>query len=235
MAEKVAEKYSHLTSMAAPLLKTEFSSRGDGEVESIGMNEVLNYGDTGGKLHNSNSTHLVDRTEHNAGCGTVYDDFYTIDWVRDRACDKERHRRMKDRQKSGWKAWFEMKWDAMSGWVVVFLVGICSGVLAGVIDIGAAWMSDLKEGICIPWPYYDREACCWLSNQTSFAVNHCDYWETWAEQGGARDDSPYYSFNWFDYFIYIIFAVVFGGLSGYFVVIIAPYAAGSGIPEVFNN
>lgn len=234
MAEKVAESYPHLTSMATPLLKVEFSNKEDKAVESIELNKMSDSEDTGGKMHDSNRTRHVDRTQHSAGCGAVYEDFYTIDWVRDRACDKERHRRMKDRQQLGWKAWCDMKWDAMSGWVVVFLVGVCSGVLAGAIDIGASWMSDLKEGVCVSWPYYDREACCWLSNETSFAVDHCDDWQTWAEQGGVRDNSPYYSFHWLDYGIYVIFAVVFGGLSGYLVVIIAPYAAGSGIPEVFN-
>ena len=33
------------------------------------------------------------------------------------------------------------------GWLYYFLVGVCSGILAGVIDIGAAWMSDLTVSL----------------------------------------------------------------------------------------
>ena len=227
--------WGSLTSMSTstPLLIAEFSDEEDEIADGIRLNDVLDSGHTDVEPRDSNITHHEDRQlEYNAERGTVYEDFHTIDWVKDRNRNKERHRRMKRRQLLGWKAWFDKKWDAISGWVVVFLVGVCSGVLAGVIDIGAAWMSDLKEGICVPWPYYDREACCWLSNQTSFDVDHCDDWKTWAEQGGARDTSSYYSFSWFDYGIYIMFAMFFGGLAGFFVVTVAPYAAGSGIPEV---
>ena len=35
-----------------------------------------------------------------------------------------------------------------------------------------------------------------------------------------------------DYIIYVSAAVVFAGLAGLFVTTLAPYAAGSGIPEV---
>lgn len=35
-------------------------------------------------------------------------------------------------------------WDAGSGWVCVLLVGLTAGAVAGIIDIGARWMSDLK-------------------------------------------------------------------------------------------
>ena len=35
-----------------------------------------------------------------------------------------------------------------------------------------------------------------------------------------------------NYAIYILFAVTMAGLAGLFVVVLAPYAAGSGIPEV---
>ena len=168
---------------------------------------------------------------------TVYEDFHTIDWIRDRTRDRMRHRKMKERrQLLGWRAWFDQKWGALSGWLVVFLIGVCSGVLAGAVDIGAVWMSDLKEGICVDWLYYDQESCCWLSNQTSFDVDHCDSWKTWDEQAGVEEiQHSHYTFSWFGYFIYTIFAVFFGGLAGFFVVTVAPYAAGSGIPEVSGS
>merc|ERR1719318_408862 len=56
--------------------------------------------------------------------------------------------------------------DAWSGWVCVLLVGLTSGVMAGVIDIGATWLTDLKFGICPSAFYLNMEQCCWSSNET---------------------------------------------------------------------
>ena len=53
-----------------------------------------------------------------------------------------------------------------SGWVCVLLVGLLSGVMAGVIDIGATWLTDLKFGICPTAFYLNMEQCCWSSNET---------------------------------------------------------------------
>lgn len=49
--------------------------------------------------------------------------------------------------------------DAWSGWVCVLLVGLASGCVAGVIDIGASWMTDLKLGICPQAFWLNREQC----------------------------------------------------------------------------
>lgn len=63
--------------------------------------------------------------------------------------------------------------DAWSGWVCVLLVGIFSGCVAGVIDIGASWMTDLKLGVCPQAFWLNREQCCWSSNETSFDSGNC--------------------------------------------------------------
>ena len=217
--------------MTTPLLISEFSDEDSDVADGVRLDNVLDSG----YADHARDIHMEEPLEYNADFaeqGTVYDDFHTIDWVRDRSRDRQRHRKMEQRQLLGWRAWCNKKMDAISGWLVVFLVGVCSGVLAGIIDIGAAWMSDLKEGICTDRPYYDREACCWLSNETSFDVDHCDRWKTWAELAGVTDKSFQYSFSWLGYGLYVVFAVFLGGLAGFFVVTVAPYASGSGIPEV---
>lgn len=84
--------------------------------------------------------------------------------------------------------------DAWSGWVCVLLgkepllklqpssqqslsnivnitVGVVVGAVASFIDIGTTWMTDLKYGICPDAFWFDREQCCWSSNQTSFSDN----------------------------------------------------------------
>jgi len=46
------------------------------------------------------------------------------------------------------------------------IVGVC----AAVVDIGATWMSDLKEGVCLDAFWLNREHCCWAANDTTFDV-----------------------------------------------------------------
>jgi chloride channel 3/4/5 len=48
----------------------------------------------------------------------------------------------------------------------VLLVGLLTGMSAGVIDIGATWLTDLKFGICPSAFYLNMEQCCWSSNET---------------------------------------------------------------------
>ena len=40
-----------------------------------------------------------------------------------------------------------------------------SAPFVGVIDVSAEWMTDLKEGFCPQYGYYNKESCCWFSNQ----------------------------------------------------------------------
>lgn len=62
--------------------------------------------------------------------------------------------------------------DAWSGWVCVLLVGVCTGIVAGVIDIGASWMTDLKFGICQAF-WLNREQCCWSDTNSTFDSGNC--------------------------------------------------------------
>ena len=98
------------------------------------------------------------------------------------------------------------------------------------IDVAAEWMADLKEGWCTSGGYYNREACCWVSNETIVDINsdHCPQWSRWSSYTGIDGTAGYV----FDYSVYVLYAVGFAGLSGLFVTTFAPYAAGSGIPEV---
>lgn len=56
------------------------------------------------------------------------------------------------------------------------------GALAGLIDIAADWMNDLKEGVCLSALWFNHEQCCWTSNETTFAErDKCPQWKSWAE------------------------------------------------------
>ncbi|RVE51055.1 hypothetical protein evm_004346 [Chilo suppressalis] len=159
-----------------------------------------------------------------------YDDFHTIDWQRDIARDRMRHRYIvKKRQDSIWDL-IKGAHDAWSGWVCVLLVGVCTGVVAGVIDIGASWMTDLKFGICPQAFWFNREQCCWSSNETTFDDGNCSQWLTWPQVfGESREGAGAYIIS---YLFYIVWALIFAALSASLVRMFAPYACGSGIPEI---
>jgi chloride channel 3/4/5 len=158
-----------------------------------------------------------------------YDDFHTIDWVRDRQRDRTRFRHMK-RLKHG-TIWERIKQanDAWGGWLVVFLVGLSAGLCAGVIDIGASWMSDLKLGVCPANFWFNEESCCWSDNST-FDVVGCQQWKTWGEIFIANQNKT--SVYIMNYIVYVLSALGFACLAVALVRWIAPYACGSGIPEV---
>lgn len=79
---------------------------------------------------------------------------------------------VKRKQDSIWNL-IEGAHDAWSGWLCVLLVGLFTGAVAGVIDIGASWMTDLKFGICPQAFWLNQEQCCWSSNETSFEGGNC--------------------------------------------------------------
>jgi len=58
-----------------------------------------------------------------------YDDFHTIDWQRDIARDRTRHRYIVKKKQDGFLDLIRGAHDAWSGWVCVLLVGLMSGVV----------------------------------------------------------------------------------------------------------
>ncbi|XP_049819750.1 H(+)/Cl(-) exchange transporter 5 isoform X2 [Aethina tumida] len=157
-----------------------------------------------------------------------YDDFHTIDWQRDIARDRMRHRYIvKRKQDSLWNL-IEGAHDAWSGWLCVLIVGLFTGAVAGVIDIGASWMTDLKFGICPQAFWLNKEQCCWSFND--FEEGNCPQWLSWSEVlGQTREGAGGYIIS---YLFYVCWALLFAALSASLVRMFAPYACGSGIPEI---
>lgn len=57
-----------------------------------------------------------------------------------------------------------------------------SGSLAGLIDISAHWMTDLKEGICTEGLWFNHEHCCWDSKYVTFEdKDKCPKWNSWSQ------------------------------------------------------
>ena len=57
-----------------------------------------------------------------------YDDFHTIDWLRDIARDRMRHRHIARKKQEGCLEMIKGAHDAWSGWVCVLLVGCAAGL-----------------------------------------------------------------------------------------------------------
>uniref|UniRef100_A0A8B9JG07 Chloride channel protein n=1 Tax=Astyanax mexicanus TaxID=7994 RepID=A0A8B9JG07_ASTMX len=161
----------------------------------------------------------------------TYEDFHTIDWLREKSRDTDRHRKITHRSKESIWEFVKSLLDAWSGWVVMLLIGLLSGTLAGVIDLAVDWMTDLKEGVCLSAFWYSHEQCCWTSNETTFADrDKCPQWQKWAElMTGYNEGAGAYLLN---YFLYVMWALFFSFLAVSLVRVFAPYACGSGIPEI---
>uniref|UniRef100_A0AAR2KUB9 Chloride channel protein n=1 Tax=Pygocentrus nattereri TaxID=42514 RepID=A0AAR2KUB9_PYGNA len=161
----------------------------------------------------------------------TYEDFHTIDWLREKSRDTDRHRKITNRSKESIWEFVKSLLDAWSGWVVMLLIGLLSGTLAGVIDLAVDWMTDLKEGVCLSAFWYSHEQCCWTSNETTFADrDKCPQWQKWAElMTGHTESAGAYVLN---YFLYVLWALFFSFLAVSLVRVFAPYACGSGIPEI---
>uniref|UniRef100_A0A8C9Y086 Chloride channel protein n=1 Tax=Sander lucioperca TaxID=283035 RepID=A0A8C9Y086_SANLU len=164
------------------------------------------------------------------GVGT-YEDFNTIDWVREKTKDRDRHREITNKSKLSTVALLHSISDAFSGWLLMLLVGLMSGALAGGIDIAAHWLTDMKEGVCLIGFWFNHEHCCWTSNETTFKErDQCPQWQSWAELITGTSEGPFaYIMN---YLMYIFWALLFAFLAVTLVRAFAPYACGSGIPEI---
>uniref|UniRef100_A0A7N6ACB6 Chloride channel protein n=1 Tax=Anabas testudineus TaxID=64144 RepID=A0A7N6ACB6_ANATE len=162
---------------------------------------------------------------------STYEDFHTIDWLREKSRDTDRHRKITSKSKESIWELIKSLLDAWSGWVVMLLIGLLSGTLAGVIDLAVDWMTDLKEGVCLSAFWYSHEQCCWTSNETTFDDrDKCPQWQKWAElMTGHTEGAGAYVLN---YFLYILWALLFSFLAVSLVRVFAPYACGSGIPEI---
>ncbi|KAK7909527.1 hypothetical protein WMY93_014211 [Mugilogobius chulae] len=197
----------------------------------FGSSSSSRAGVTGVTGMNGSAPKLVDPLDDPLpGVGT-YEDFNTIDWVREKSRDRDRHREITKKSRQSTLALLRSVSDAFSGWLLMLLVGLMAGALAGGIDIAAHWLTDLKEGVCLVGFWFNHEHCCWTSNETTFQErDRCPQWQTWAQLISGQSQGAFaYIIN---YLMYLFWALIFSLLAVTLVRAFAPYACGSGIPEI---
>jgi len=108
-----------------------------------------------------------------------YEDFTTIDWVRDAA--REQQRRKAKRQERagfferegrlGWRRRLWEAYDAGQAWLVVTLIGTAIGMNAAFLNIVTEWLSDIKLGHCTTAFYLNESFCCWGAEEGRLVSN----------------------------------------------------------------
>lgn len=97
-------------------------------------------------------------------------------------------------------------WDSCQGWVAAALIGIFTALVAFLVDVAEATISDYKLGYCTSNLFRNREACC---TQKSPVLNiaedvgeDCSAWQSWSDS------------YWASFGIYVAFAFLFGVIAG---------------------
>ncbi|KAI8067972.1 chloride channel [Gongronella butleri] len=157
-----------------------------------------------------------------------YEDFSTIDWVKDATLERYRQSSsstsMRQTTDQTWAEWTRTMFETFQSWIVVCLVGAAIGFNSALIAIVTNWLSDIKIGYCSNAWWLNKKFCCWEIEEEH---DICELWTPWSDALGLGHDT--YVVNWF---MYIVMATLFAATCAHMVKTFAPYAAGSGISEI---
>ncbi|GAA6077475.1 H(+)/Cl(-) exchange transporter 5 isoform X1, partial [Tachysurus ichikawai] len=84
------------------------------------------YSTGGGRGHNG-TVKLLDLLDDGLHAVGTYDDFNTIDWVREKSKDRDRHREINKKKRQSVLDLLLSVSDAFSGWLLMLLIGLTSG------------------------------------------------------------------------------------------------------------
>jgi chloride channel 3/4/5 len=90
--------------------------------------------------------------------------------------------------------------DSCSGWIAVSIMGTCTAIVAFIVDICQATVTDWKSGYCKRNPFVDREGCC--KHRTPLVgtmdIGECTEFQEWSDD------------FWRSFGIYLAFALLYG-------------------------
>ncbi|KAH9246036.1 hypothetical protein BASA81_016426 [Batrachochytrium salamandrivorans] len=153
-----------------------------------------------------------------------YEDFTTIDWMRDLMRDHRRKHRLISCRQPGWVSYLYSQFDSTQSWILVSMIGIVIGLVAAWIDIVAAWLTDFKQGVCITEWYLSKDICCTGLTRTD---GYCRDFRPWSWVIFGAESNVLVNFV-----LYGACSVIFAGCSALMVARLANYAAGSGAAEI---
>ncbi|KAJ3256129.1 glycerol ethanol, ferric requiring protein [Boothiomyces macroporosus] len=132
-----------------------------------------------------------------------YENFSTIDWMRDWVKDYSREHDLLDRR-VGWEAWRGYMIEGMQSWVLLGVIAVSIGILVSWIDVVSAYLSDFKRGVCLTEWYLSKDICCkGLEREGEYCVDY----QPWSVYMFKTKVSI------IDFPIYLIVSVAFGTLA----------------------
>ncbi|EJD07614.1 Cl-channel protein [Fomitiporia mediterranea MF3/22] len=173
------------------------------------------------ELHENHE--LLETVPTRSKAKTVYHDGNTIDWLHEEAADRSRQHRL--RSFRGLRGALLPLLESSRIWFIVVSTGVGIGVIGAWLDILVHWFSDLREGRCAYGFFYNQVACC--SGLDPGEV--CEDWLTWSQWFGVHS---IFVQSLLQAVIYISLAIAFSSSAAFLVLIYAPYAFHTGIPEI---
>lgn len=98
----------------------------------------------------------------------VYGNLTTIDWMRDILRDHRRRYRFFLKKHS----LVDLVTENAQSWIIVLVSGVFIGLIAGWIDVAAAFLTDKRIGHCKTEWYASQKVCCKNSINTGWVLFH---------------------------------------------------------------
>ncbi|KAG0767994.1 hypothetical protein G6F57_003515 [Rhizopus arrhizus] len=146
--------------------------------------------------------------KENTGVRVWNESYSSIDWIHDRI--KEDIRKRKLNRIQGFQGHYMRAKDGAQAWIVVIITGAVVALIAWCINVVQAWMSDLKQGYCMTHWRYNRDFCCWGSEE-----GQCHAWRTWSAVFHVENETTAYLTSMF---MYTAFGIIFSLIAAFLVI-----------------
>ncbi|AET37609.1 Gef1p Ecym_1376 [Eremothecium cymbalariae DBVPG len=171
----------------------------------------------------------VDSGEGNAVIPEVkkFDEFKTIDWVEEEKCHEGRIVVGETYYEGRWSSYKNLIWRRGKVVIVLTLIGLLVGCIAGFIQIFTETLVNLKSGVCTRNWLLNKSFCCTDRDEHTGKLFVLDDVKCVNENIWAPWSNPVWA-----YVVFIILSCGFAMLSALSVRYLAPMATGSGISEI---
>lgn len=141
-------------------------------------------------------------------------EFRSVDWLEEEL--REHRTRLNERinSRNANRPLVNRLFSSILNWLVLSVMGIIIGLIAGCLNVLTAWLSSIRFGHCSNHFFLDKAFCCRGQGES------CDRWVNWS------------AFGILNFLLYMLISATFAYSSGILVKRIAPFAAGSGISEI---